>query len=136
MILDTNVISELMRPAPAPAVLEWFLEPRELYVTAVTRGELLLGVALLPAGKRRSRLTSVLLEMFDTHFAGRCLSFDSAAADVFAELRAQRARQGDPMSTEDAQIAAIALAHGLPLVTRNVKDFTRISGLSLINPWS
>ncbi len=132
MILDTNVISELMRPAPAPAVLEWFLEPRELYVTAVTRSELLLGVALLPAGKRRSRLTSVLLEMFDTHFAGRCLSFDSAAADVFAELRALRA----PISTEDAQIAAIALVHGLPLVTRNVKDFARISGLSLINPWS
>jgi len=136
VILDTNVISELMRPAPAPAVLDWFLEPRVFYVTAITRAELMLGIALLPAGRRKVRLRGVLVEMFETQFQARCLAFDSEAADVFAELRAHRTRQGSPISTEDAQIASIALSQGLPLVTRNVKDFWGIAQLELINPWA
>jgi toxin FitB len=136
MILDTNVISELMRPEPEASVVEWVASQQVLYVTAITRAELLLGVALLPPGKRRTRLTAVLHELFESYFAARCLSFDSAAADVFANIRAQRSRRGEPISTEDAQIAAIAGSQGLALVTRNVRDFAGIDGLELINPWS
>jgi toxin FitB len=136
VILDTNVFSELMRPAPASAVLDWFLEPRVLYVTAITRAELMLGVAMLPAGKRKTGLSQVLEEMFETQFQARCLAFDSAAADAFAELRARRTRQARAISTEDAQIAAIALVQGLPLATRSVKDFWGIARLELVNPWA
>jgi predicted nucleic acid-binding protein len=134
MLLDTNVISELLRPAPSPAVLSWLREPRALYLSAVTRTELLLGVAL-PAGRRRTRLDALLHETFDERFAGRCLPFDSAAADFCAFLRAHRLRAGLPISTEDAQLAAIALAQELPLVTRNTRDFRGIPGLEVINPW-
>lgn len=137
MLLDTNVISELLKPNPAEAVMAWFGALRgPLYVSTITRAELFLGAALLPAGKRRRELEAGLHEMFDTRFAARCLAFDAGAADRFVQLKVLRTRQGRGISTEDAQIAAIALAQELPLATRNVKDFARLPGLEVLDPWA
>lgn len=137
ILLDTNVLSELMRPAPAVAVMDWFDRQHEavFYASAITRAEILLGVALLPAGKRRDRLAEVAEQMFDEDFSGRCLPFDEASANEYALLVADRSRRGKAISTEDAQIAAIALVHGMPLATRNGKDFAGIDGLAVVNPW-
>lgn len=137
VLLDTNVLSELMRPQPEAKVLAWFEKhPANVYVTsAITRAEILLGVALLPAGKRRDSLANAAEQMFKDEFSGRCLPFDEHVTDEYATLVAARLRIGQPISTEDAQIAAIALTNGLPLATRNIKDFTHIAGLVLLCPW-
>ena len=136
MLLDTNVVSELLKPRPSAAVMDWFSVPHgALYLSAITRAELLLGAALLPVGKKRRELEAGLYEMFDARFAARCLAFDAGAADRFAQIKAHRTRHGRGISTEDAQIAAIALAQELPLVTRNVVDFDEIPGLEILNPW-
>lgn len=137
ILLDTNVLSELMRPAPAAEVLAWFdRQPDAVFHTsAITRAEILLGVALLPPGKRRDRLAEAAEQMFDEDFPGRCLPFDEACANEYALLVADRTRQGKAVSTEDVQIAAIALVHSMPLATRNGKDFAGIVGLTVVNPW-
>jgi predicted nucleic acid-binding protein len=138
-LLDTNVLSELMRPAPHPQVLAWFAQQAAspMWTSAITQAELLCGVALLPDGARRAQLATLAEQLFSLDFApGRVLPFDDQAAAHYALLRAQRQRAGLPITTEDAQIAAIALAAQLPLVTRNTKDFVQIEGLELINPWS
>lgn len=138
IVLDTNVLSELMRPQPAARVMAWFEEKAEsdFFITAITRAEIMLGIALLPSGRRKEGLASAASEMFLQDFAGHCLSFDERAADCYAMLVAERGRAGQPISTEDAQIAAIAITSGLPLATRNGKDFGNIAGLTVINPWS
>jgi hypothetical protein len=138
IVLDTNVLSELMRPRPAAEVLAWFERQPDtsFFVSAITRAEILLGIALLPAGKRRASLAVCAEQMFGEDFAGRSLSFDDACATEYAVLVASRIRQGQAISTEDAQIAAIALTHALPLATRNGKDFKGIDGLVVLNPWS
>jgi predicted nucleic acid-binding protein len=137
-LLDTNVLSELMRPRPAPAVLDWFAQNARatMRTSAITQAEILTGVALLPAGKRRTTLAVAAEQMFEQDFAGNCLGFDTAAAKHYAVIVATRSRQGRAISTEDAQIAAIALTAGLTLVTRNTKDFENIHGLSVVNPWN
>lgn len=137
ILLDTNVLSELMRPRPAAAVIDWFgrLDDTSFFISAVTRAEILLGVALLPAGRRRDALADSAEKMFAEDFAGRCLAFDEACASAYALLVAARTHLGQTISTEDAQIAAVALCHGLPLATRNTKDFRDIDGLAVINPW-
>ncbi|MDO8261604.1 MAG: type II toxin-antitoxin system VapC family toxin [Gallionella sp.] len=137
VLLDTNVLSELMRPQPSSIVLGWFAqqEDTEFYTSAITQAELLLGVALLPGGKRRDAIADAVEQMFDQDFAGRCLPFDELAAHEYAALVATRNKIGMPISTEDAQIAAIALRHGLALATRNAKDFHKISELVLLDPW-
>lgn len=136
-LLDTNVLSELMRESPAPAVLQWFAGRAAslLHTSTVTQAEVLAGIALLPAGKRRDTLAQAAQQIFKEDFGGRCVAFDSAAAEHYALLRAQRQHAGQPIHTEDAQIAAIALAAGMALVTRNTKDFAGIDGLALVNPW-
>jgi len=136
-LLDTNVLSELMRPHPAASVLDWFDKNRvaTMYTSTVTQAEILTGIALLPEGKRRAALAGVAEQMFEQDFAGRCPAFDSAAAKHYALLVAGRTHLGTPISTEDAQIAAISLATGLTVVTRNSKDFENIDGLKLVNPW-
>jgi len=136
-LLDTNVLSELMREQPAAAVVEWFAlnTPAAMYTSAITQAEILTGIALLPAGKRRTVLAMAAEQMFEQDFAENCLAFDAAAAKNYAVLVAGRTRQGKPISTEDAQIAAIALAAGLAVATRNTKDFENIDGLTLANPW-
>lgn len=136
MLLDTNVISELLKPVPSAAVMDWLLmQHGPPYVSAITRAELFLGAALLPAGKKRRELEAGLHEMFDSRFQARCLAFDAGAADRFVQLKVHRTRIGRGISTEDAQIAAIALAQELSLVTRNVDDFAHIPGLEVLNPW-
>ena len=137
MVLDTNVLSELMRPQPAARVMAWFDGKAEtaFFITAITRAEILLGIDLLPAGRRRDALAEAAGRMFEQDFGGRCLPFDEHAAGIYARVVAERTRAGQPISTEDGEIAAISLLHGLPLVTRNVKDFDNIAGLNLVNPW-
>lgn len=137
VLLDTNVLSELMRARPDAAVLAWFEQQSGLrfYTSAITRAEILLGIALLPAGKRREALAAAAEQMFEEDFASHCLPFDAAAASEYALLVAARTRIGHAISTEDALIAAIAIQHQMPLVTRNTKDFVHIEQLKLVNPW-
>jgi toxin FitB len=135
IVLDTNVISEAMRPAPDPAVAAWLARQSadELFTTAIAEAEILLGVAILPGGKRKQDLAMAARQIFAL-FAGRVLAFDSAAAGLFAEIVAERRRIGRPVSAFDAQIAAIARSTGMALATRNVADFDGI-GVAVIDPW-
>ncbi len=137
MVLDTNVVSELMRAAPESAVLNWLdAQPSsELWLTAVVAAELMFGVARLPEGGRKQQLAHNVAAMLEQDFAGQVLAYDLAAASIYAELVAQRERTGRPIAMADAQIAAICLAHGASLVTRNEKDFDGL-GLMVINPWN
>jgi predicted nucleic acid-binding protein len=136
-LLDTNVLSEPLRPRPATAVLEWFAAqpPASLLVCAVTQAEMLLGARLLPAGKRREAVEQALRAMFEQDFAGRVLPFDAAAAPAYADVVARRRAAGRPISQFDAQIAAVARHHGLRLATRNRADFEGC-GLTLVDPWA
>jgi toxin FitB len=136
MLLDTNVVSELMRPAPEAAVLSWLNRQAAdtLWLNSVVVSELLYGIARLPDGKRRAQMAQTVQAMLDEDFSGRVLPFDLDAAVVYADLVAMRERQGLPMDVADAQIAAICLAHGAALATRNTKHFEGL-GLTLINPW-
>ena len=136
ILLDTNVLSELMKPAPDRAVVDWLdaQVAADVFYSAVSRGEIELGIALLPEGKRKRQLEDAADAMF-AHLSGKCLSFGELAASKYAHIVAARTRQGRPVTVEDAQIAAISLTHGLRLATRNVKDFADIPGLHVLNPW-
>jgi toxin FitB len=116
-MLDTNVLSELMRDKPASTVLGWFAKNTGsvMHISAVTQAEILTGVALLPEGKRRTALAMAAELMFDQDFADRCLAFDAVAARNYAVIVSERTRQGHPITTEDAQIAATALANALTI---------------------
>lgn len=137
VLLDTNVLSELLRAQPDPAVLAWFAaqDQQQLFVSAVTQAEMLLGVHLLPAGKRRTQLQHAMEALFRDDFAGRVLPFDAAAAASYAPVVAARRRSGRPISQFDAQIAAIATTRSAALATRNTADFEGC-GVSLHNPWN
>jgi toxin FitB len=136
IILDTNVVSELMRPEPAPAVLRWMAaQPlAALHVTALTCAEVLLGIELLPEGKRRRQLAEQAEGLFAEDFAGRVLAFDLAAAPAYAAVVGQRGRAGRPIGAVDAMIAAIARAHGASVATRD-GDFAGC-GVPVIDPWA
>jgi toxin FitB len=138
ILLDTNVVSELMRRAPEPRVVEWLdAQPAaDVWISAVTVGEIRLGIALLPDGQRKERLAGLAEAMFQEDFSDRCLAYDILAAADYAEIVAARTRLGRPVSVEDAQIAAIARSGGLTLATRNTKDFSDIDGLPLVYPWT
>lgn len=137
ILLDTNVLSELMRGTPDAAVVGWMdaQSPHHLHISAVTRAEIELGIALLPEGRRKHGLQLAAMRMF-SEFSGRCLAFDQRAASYYAVLVAARVRAGRPISCEDGQIAAVALAGGLSLATRNMADFAGIDGLSLVDPFT
>lgn len=137
IVLDTNVLSEALRPVPEPSILDWLADqPRaSLFTTTVTRGEILYGIRLLPDGKRRQGLWDVSNKIFDEDFAGQVLSFDSDAADIYAQIAASRRIAGKPISQFDAMIAAMARSRGAILATRNVKDFDEC-GIDVINPWA
>lgn len=137
IILDTNVISELMRKQPDGAVLDWFANrlSEAFYITAIVQAEIMLGITLLPDGKRKDTLTAAAEGIFAEEFADRCLPFDADCANLYADIVSDSRLRGIAMSTEDAQIAAIALSVGYPLATRNVKDFQHISELIIHNPW-
>lgn len=136
VLIDTNVISELMRPEPSKAVLAWFghQTAADLHLSAVVEAELRRGAAVLPAGKRRERLIAEIDAMIFEDFAGRVLPFDSAAAVAFAAIFVNRQAAGRPISFPDCQIAATARAHGAVIATRNVADFEGC-GIDVINPW-
>ena len=137
IVVDTNVISELMRPTPEPAVMAWFSEqdPAELYMTAVGEAELRAGAAILPAGQRRDRLAAEIDAVVREDFAGRVLPFDSAAARAYADIAAARRSEGRPILEADCQIAAIARARDAAVATRNVPDFEHC-GIAVIDPWA
>jgi predicted nucleic acid-binding protein len=136
IILDTNVLSELMKPAPASRVVDWIAtQPAaSLYTTSVTQAEILHGIMVLPAGRRRRSLELAATSMFAEEFGGRILGFNSDAALPYARIASNRRRVGRPISHFDAQIAAIALSTGGSLATRNVGDFDDC-GVTVVDPW-
>jgi toxin FitB len=138
ILLDTNVLSELMRPMPDPNVVRWLdvWLKLDVWISAVTVAEIRLGISLLPAGKRKELLLDLAEQMFQEDFLGRCLPFDCEAAGEYALIVSERNRRGHPISVEDAQIAAIARTAGLALATRNTKDFLKITELKLVDPWT
>ncbi len=137
IVLDTNVVSEMMRAAPDRHVTAWLAaQPvAGLFTTALTQAEILYGLALLPEGRRRGDMLAAAQPIFDEDLAGRILSFDSEAALIYPEIAASRRQSGQPISQFDAQIAAIARSRGARLATRNVRDF-RDCGLDVIDPWT
>ena len=137
ILLDTNVISELMRPVPTAAVEDWVsAQPSvSLFITAVTEAELRYGLALLPDGQRRRNLLHQVEAMLAEDFAGRILPFDSSAAITYAQIAAARRQAGRPIAQADAQIAAIAAARGAAVATRNITDFEGC-GIAVTNPWT
>ena len=137
VVIDTNVVSELMRPTPEPAVMAWFSrqDSADLYLTAVSEAELRAGAAILPAGRRRDRLAAEVDAVVREDFAGRVLPFDSAAARAYATIAASRRSMGRPILEADCQIAAIARASGAAVATRNGADFERC-GIPVLDPWT
>jgi len=136
-LLETNVLSEWMRPQPDSAVLTWVGQqsPDRLYTSAITVAEIEAGLALMPTGQRQRALQAAAWAMFEQDFADRLWAFDVSAAHVYAVVKAQRSRAARPIGHADAQIAALALLHRARLVTRNVADFTGIDGLGVLNTW-
>lgn len=136
ILLDTNVISELIRPAPTAAVTACLLrqDPAALFTTAICEAELRYGLARLPAGRRRDDLTARVADFLAAGFKGQILPFDSICAAHYGDLRASREATGRPITVEDAMIAAIARAHGAALATRNGRDFADC-GIAVIDPW-
>lgn len=136
-LLDTNILSELMRKAPNPSVVNWLDEQfvDDLVISSITIAEIKLGIALLPKGKRKNSLAEMAGEMLQ-EFVDRQYAFDSLAAIEYADIVSNRTRQGRAISTEDAQIASIARAHNAVLVTRNTRDFEMIEALELHNPFT
>jgi len=136
IVLDTNVVSEMLRAEPAPAVATWLGgKPRaSVVLCSISEAELRLGIALLPHGKRRDALSAEIEGLINQDFHGRILPFDSPAAVQFAEIAAARRRSGRPISVADAQIAAIARSRGAVIATRNVEDFAG-TGVEIVNPW-
>lgn len=136
IIVDTNVLSELMKREPTPGVAQWLTAqpPASLFTTSVTKAEVLYGVALLPAGERRDALEEAVAAMFEEDFHGRVLPFDGAAAYDYAIIASHRRQAGKPISQFDAQIAAIARSRGAVVATRNVFDFEDC-GIDVHNPW-
>lgn len=137
IILDTNVLSEFMRPRPAPAVLTWAAKypATDLFTTAITEAEIFLGIELLSKGKRREGLRAAAEAMFAEDLAGRVLGFDSEAARVYSRIAAERRSRGKPISHAGAQIAAIARVRGGKLATRDVSDFVDCR-LEIVDPWN
>jgi predicted nucleic acid-binding protein len=137
IILDTNVVSELMRPVPDARVIAWVDRQRvtELAITAVTAAELRAGVALLPAGRRRTRIGQHVTALIDETFAGSVLPFDIDSSTDYGEIVGRRHRTGAPISALDAQIAAACHQRAARLATRNVRDFAH-TGVDLIDPWA
>ena len=137
VVIDTNVVSELMRSDPSAEVLAWLdrRPARELFLTAVTEAEVRTGIAFLPEGARRRGLAEAAERAFGGLFAGRILPFDSAAARVYAEIAAARRTAGRPLSQADCQIAAIARSRGMAVATRNARDFDDID-IEVVDPWA
>ncbi len=137
IILDTNVLSELMRPKPSASVLAWIAKQpeAELSTTSITEAEIFYGIEVLPKGKRREHLTMAAEAVFTEDFSGRVYGFDSAAARAFSKIASSRRTSGRPISHPDAQIAAIAKTKRAKVATRDVKGFERC-GVDVVDPWN
>jgi len=136
LVLDTNVVSELMRAAPDARVRKWVaeVESEVVYTTSITLAEVRFGIARLPTGRRRALLEAAADDVFGT-FADRVLPFDAAAATHYGDVVVEREQRGAPITGFDAQIAAICRGHGAALATRNTADFSGL-GLELVDPWA
>ena len=136
IILDTNVVSEMMRIAPSRIVLDWLnaQDAASLYVTTITLAEIGYGLRLLPDGQRRRLLAERFDRFIALAFDQRILSFDEAAARAYGDIMGHRKELGRPISVTDGQIAAIARANGFGVATRNIKDFDDVQ-IALINPF-
>ena len=136
ILIDTNVISELVRPRPGRAVEVFLLErpQNELFTAAVCVAEVHYGLARIAAGRRRDELATRITAFLAGGFEGRVLPFDAACATLYGTIRAEREARGKPIEVEDAMIAATARAHGATLATRNVTDFEKC-GIVVVNPW-
>ena len=136
MLLDTNVVSELLRPSPNPTVEGWVAgrQAADLHFSAVGEAELRYGVAVLPAGRRRVALALAIEAILREDFEDRILPFDSAAAREYADIAASRRAAGRPVAPADCQIAAIARSRDLTIATRNVRDFADME-IELVDPW-
>ncbi|MFY9728310.1 MAG: type II toxin-antitoxin system VapC family toxin [Bryobacteraceae bacterium] len=137
IILDTNVLSEALKPVPSAVVLRWLAAQAAsvVFTTTITMAEVLYGVEALPPGKRRTRLLAAVEKMFAEEFEGRILPFDEDATRAFAGIVASRDRAGHPISQFDAMIAAIARSHRAAVATRNTADFDHC-GIQVIDPWT
>ena len=136
-LLDTNVVSEWVKPKPSPSVVAWLAEVDEdrVFLSVVSLGEIRSGVEQMPAGPRRNRLTSWLVDELPLRFEGRLLEVERQVADRWGVLTARSRGLGTNLSAVDAFLAATAAVHGLTLVTRNVADFDKL-GLRLLDPWN
>ncbi len=136
IILDTNVVSEPMKPKPSPLVLSWLDNQIStmLYLTTTSLSELLSGVAMLPDGKRKQAAEHVLDHLLRTLFSDRILLFDKAAAGAYADIVSSAKRNGLAISMPDAQIAAIARCHGFCVATRDTSPF-KVAEIDVIDPW-
>jgi toxin FitB len=136
-LLDTNVMSEWVKPRPDPGVVSWLTEVDEdrVFVSVITFAELRYGIERLAPGERRTRLERWLLDELPSRFEGRLLHIDGAIADAWGKIIARRETAGRRMGILDAFIAATADVHGLTLVTRNVADFPQTLG-AVLNPWT
>jgi predicted nucleic acid-binding protein len=137
IVLDTNTLSEALKPSPSEIVLRWLAaqEPSAVFITTITQAEVLYGIELLPAGKRRGHLSAIIEKLFAEEFPGRILAFDEESARAFAKIVTGRKAAGRPISQFDAMIAAIARSRSAAVATRNTNDFERC-GIRLINPWT
>jgi toxin FitB len=136
IVLDTNVVSELMRQQADPEVISWLdrQSADDVWLTAVTLAELIYGIGRLPDGRRKALLAVALDAMVRDDLDHRVAPFDAIAASHFADIVIGRERSGRPVSAADAQIAAICRSHGAVLATRNVADFDA-TGVEIVNPW-
>lgn len=137
IVLDTNVISEVVRPSPNPTVVTWLESVSdEVAITAITLAELLAGLGRLPEGRRRDVLTSAIEAALQPYRQSRAiLAFDSQAAQAYAHVLAARQKAGKPITMADAEIAAICRTHQATLATRNTSDF-EFTGVQWLNPWN
>ncbi len=136
ILLDTNVLSELMKPDPNSKVVSWISikSPASLFISTITQAEILYGLALLPEGQRKNSLQEAAQAMFIEDFRERILPFDMDAAESYASIASHRRSTGQPISQFDAQIAAIARSRSGSIATRNVGDFMNC-GIEVMNPW-
>lgn len=136
MLIDTNIISEMMKPIPDVNVMKWLdqQEILQLFVSTITLAEISYGINILPEGGRRSKLEIAFEKAIFEAFTNRILTFDESAAHLYGQIMGHRKTLGQPMGVPDGQIAAIARAHDMSIVTRNIRDFSDC-GLQVINPF-
>ena len=137
IILDTNIVSELMREQPSPSVTEWIqsFDPNQFTITAITVAEIMRGLAHIPEGKRRRKLEQSFYGFIHDAFSSKILAFDEQAALLYGDISAAREKKGLSVDPVDLMITAIAKYHNATIATRNVKDF-EACGVKLINPWN